>query len=51
MLVERIGWGSTTWRPPRLHKARFHIVARESTGGEAVAEAAAATGSPVTTTW
>ena len=33
MLVERIGWGSTTWRPPRLHKAGFRIVARESTGG------------------
>jgi DNA-binding LacI/PurR family transcriptional regulator len=36
MLVERIAWGSTTWRPPRLHKAGFRIVARESTGGTTV---------------
>jgi len=38
MLVERIEWGST-WRPPRLHKAEFHIVARESTGGTPVGPA------------
>ncbi|MFC7404099.1 LacI family DNA-binding transcriptional regulator [Georgenia alba] len=30
MLVERIEWGPRTQRPPRLHKARFHIVERES---------------------
>lgn len=39
MLVERIEWGSATWRPPRLHKAGFHIVVRESTGGTTVEEA------------
>jgi DNA-binding LacI/PurR family transcriptional regulator len=50
MLVERIGWGSKTWRPPRLHKARFRIVVRESTGGPTVAAAEAATSSPPTTT-
>ncbi|WP_243882644.1 LacI family DNA-binding transcriptional regulator [Cellulomonas dongxiuzhuiae] len=33
MLVERIEAGTRDVRPPRLHKAAFHIVARESTGG------------------
>ncbi|MBO3083135.1 LacI family DNA-binding transcriptional regulator [Cellulomonas fengjieae] len=33
MLVERIESGSGAPRAPRLHKAAFHIVARESTGG------------------
>ena len=39
MLVERID-GSAAWRPPRLYKAGFHIVARESTGGTTPGEAA-----------
>jgi len=34
MLVERIEAGPQDVRPPRLHKAAFHIVARESTGGQ-----------------
>ncbi|WP_225215557.1 LacI family DNA-binding transcriptional regulator [Cellulomonas avistercoris] len=34
MLVERIEAGARDVRPPRLHKAAFHIVARESTGGQ-----------------
>ena len=33
MLVERIETGTLTPRTPRLHKAAFRIVARESTGG------------------
>ena len=33
MLVERIESGSRTTPPPRLYKADFHIVVRESTGG------------------
>ncbi|WP_240675218.1 LacI family DNA-binding transcriptional regulator [Cellulomonas endophytica] len=33
MLLERIGWGEGTSRGPRLHKAAFRVVARESTGG------------------
>ncbi|GAA4428982.1 LacI family DNA-binding transcriptional regulator [Georgenia halophila] len=33
MLVERIDWGSGVRRPPRLHKAHFDIIERESTGG------------------
>jgi DNA-binding LacI/PurR family transcriptional regulator len=32
MLVERIEFGTGAQPAPRLHKARFHIVARESTG-------------------
>jgi DNA-binding LacI/PurR family transcriptional regulator len=39
MLVERIE-GSGTWRPPRLHKAGFQIVVRESTGGPTLGAAA-----------
>ena len=31
MLVERIEWGTRRPRPPRLHKADFRVVAREST--------------------
>lgn len=33
MLLERIESGTRTPQTPRLHKAGFHIVARESTGG------------------
>ncbi len=33
MLVERIEWGTGTAPPPRLHKAAFRVVTRESTGG------------------
>jgi hypothetical protein len=32
MLVERIESGGRMPSSPRLHKAAFHIVARESTG-------------------
>jgi DNA-binding LacI/PurR family transcriptional regulator len=38
MLVERIE-GSATLRPPRLHKAGFHIAVRESTVGTTVGAA------------
>ncbi len=38
MLVERIERGPGTRRSPRLYKADFHIVARESTGGPADAD-------------
>jgi DNA-binding LacI/PurR family transcriptional regulator len=37
MLVERIESGTRTPRSPRLHKAAFRIVARESTGAPATA--------------
>lgn len=37
MLVERIESGSRTSPPPRLHKADFHVVVRESTGGAGAA--------------
>ncbi|WP_235019856.1 substrate-binding domain-containing protein [Ruania rhizosphaerae] len=33
MLEERIAWGVRSGRPPRLYKADFRIVARESTAG------------------
>ena len=35
MLVERIEWGTRTSRAPRLHKAAFRVVARESSDGRA----------------
>jgi len=38
MLIERIEWGPRSPRPPRLHKARFHIVERESTVGGAATD-------------
>ncbi|MDT0164409.1 LacI family DNA-binding transcriptional regulator [Actinotalea sp. AC32] len=41
MLVERIGSGPGAGPPPRLHKASFRVVARESTGA-ALAEGASA---------
>lgn len=40
MLVERIEWGSDGEHPPRLYKADFRIVVRESTGGTTLAAAA-----------
>ncbi|GIG29166.1 LacI family transcriptional regulator [Cellulomonas marina] len=33
MLVERIAWGAGSGHAPRLHKAAFRVVARESTVG------------------
>ena len=38
MLVERIEWGRGARRAPRLYKAEFQIVARESTGGPTAPE-------------
>ena len=35
MLVERIEWGAGSSRPPRLHKAAFDVIVRESSGGTA----------------